>query len=95
MLESFRRLRKLSARSKLMKPRIYSRQVVKTPSSEIFVFLPLRLCVFAGDIPIHLVAALRRWVSVVNILSRQTRKTFSKPTDWVITGPCPNSPPMF
>jgi hypothetical protein len=33
-----------------MKTRIYSRQVAKTPSSESF-FLPLRLCVFARDIP--------------------------------------------
>src|SRR6266542_2807498 len=33
-----------------MKTRIYSRQVAKAPSSE-SLFLPLRLCVFARDIP--------------------------------------------
>jgi methionine-rich copper-binding protein CopC len=41
----------------MMKTGICSRQVAKTPSSEFFLYLPLRLCVFARDIPIFLVAA--------------------------------------
>jgi hypothetical protein len=57
IFESFRSLRKLSERPKLMKTRIYSRQVAKFRN---IFFLPLRLCVFAGDIPILLVAALPR-----------------------------------
>jgi len=55
-LQSFPVLRNLSEPTDRMKSKIYSRQVAKLEN----IFLPLRLCVFAGNIPVLLGAAVPR-----------------------------------